>query len=119
MARVNEATNLWAIIEVLEMSGSALRGLSFSITGHLGLPRDQIVKVIESAGGTFNAQPDYGTRYLVTNKDFNANSTVLPKKSSKMLKAERFGTRLISEQEFCQLVIDRNESASVKSSTRT
>lgn len=112
MARQNDATNLWAIIEVLEMNGSALRGLSFSITGHLGLPRGQIVKIIESAGGTFNAQPDYGTRYIVTNKDWNANSTVTAKASSKLIKAQQRGIKIISENEFCQMVIDRNEKAS-------
>jgi NAD-dependent DNA ligase len=105
MAKKNDSTELWQVVEVMEVS-NALKGKSFSITGHLGLPRPAIVKIIETAGGTFEERPRYGTNYLITNKDWNKGSTVDPKKSSKFIEAERNRIKIISEEQFCQLVID-------------
>lgn len=110
MARKNEKTDLWTVVEVMEVS-NALKGKSFSITGHLGVPRDRVVKIIETAGGTFEERPRYGTNYLITNKDWNANSTVAANKSSKLIEAERNGIKIISEDQFCQMIIDSGETA--------
>lgn len=110
MARKNEKTDLWTVVEVMEVS-QALKGKRFSITGHLGVPRDRVVKIIETAGGQFEERPRYGTHYLITNKDWNANSTVAKGKSSKLLEAERNGIKIISEDQFCQMVIDGAETA--------
>jgi len=109
MARKNEKTDLWTVVEVMEVS-NALKGKRFSITGHLGLPRDRVVKIIETAGGQFEERPRYGTNYLITNKDWNANSTVAKGKSSKLIEAERNGIKIISEDQFCQMIIDNGES---------
>ncbi len=110
MARQNDQTDMWTVIEVMEVS-NALRGRTFSITGHMGRPRDVIVKIIETAGGRFEPRPRRGTNYLITNRDWNRGSTVEAKKSSKLIEAERNGIKIISEDEFCQMVIDNGETA--------
>jgi BRCT domain type II-containing protein len=109
MAKQNDSTALWQIVQVMEVS-NALKGKSFSITGHLGLKRPEIVQIIETAGGRFEERPRYGTNFLITNKDWNKNSTVDPKKSSKFIEAERNRIKIISEEQFCQLVIDGGET---------
>jgi NAD-dependent DNA ligase len=109
MARQNEKTDMWTVIEVMEVS-NALRGKSFSITGHLGRPRPVIVKIIETAGGRFEAEPRRGVTYLITNRDWNKGSTVEAKRSNKLIAAERLGIKIISEDEFCQLIIDAGET---------
>ena len=109
MARKNEHTDLWAVVEVMEVS-SAFKGKVFSITGHLGVPRDRVVKIIETAGGRFEERPRYGVHYLITNKDWNANSTIQATKSSKLIEAERNGIKILSEQQFCQMLIDGGET---------
>ena len=110
MARTNEKTDMWTVIEVMEVS-NALKGKTFSITGHLGRARDVIVKIIETAGGTFEPRPRRGTTYLITNKDWNRGSTVEATKSSKLIEAERNGIKIISEDQFCQMIIDHGETA--------
>jgi BRCT domain type II-containing protein len=109
MAKNNESTPLWQIVSVMEVT-NALKGKSFSITGHMGLPRAEIVKIIETAGGVFEERPRFGTYGLITNKQWNAGSTVDPKKSSKLIEAERNRIRIFSEAEFCQLIIDGGET---------
>lgn len=110
MAKNNEFTDLWAVVEVMEVT-NAFRGKSFSITGHLGRKRDDIVKIIEQAGGTFHKAPDWGTTYLITNRDWNAGSTTRPGASRKLLKAQRNGTKIITEEEFCNMLIAAGETA--------
>jgi NAD-dependent DNA ligase len=109
MARVNDKTDMWTVIEVMEVS-NALKGKTFSITGHLGRPRDVIVKIIETAGGKFEPRPRYGTNFLITNRDWNKGSTVSATKSSKLIEAEKNRIKIISEDEFCQLIIDGGET---------
>ena len=105
MARQNEKTDLWTVVAVMEVTGS-LKGKTFAITGHLAKPRKEIIEIIEQAGGRFEERPRYGTQFLITNQDWNPNSTVQPKKSSKLIEAERNGTKVISEDEFCKMIID-------------
>lgn len=105
MAKQNECSDMWKICEVMEVS-NALKGKVFSITGHLGLKRDEIVKIIEQAGGSFEERPRYGVNFLITNKDWNKGSTIDPKKSSKFIAAEQNRIKIISEEQFCQMVID-------------
>lgn len=104
MARVNSMTDMALVIETLEPAG-ALRGKRVSFTGHLGRPRKDLIKLVELAGGVFDEQPQYWTTYLVTNRDWNAGSTVRKNKSLKLIKAERNGTKIISEEEFYDLII--------------
>ena len=108
MAKVTEQTNTAVVLEMMEVQ-NALRGKRVSITGHLGRKRDDIVKIIEMAGGTFEKEPRWGTTYLVTNADFNAGSTVLPGKSKKLLKARELGVKIISEAEFYDLIMAYSE----------
>ena len=110
MARQNEKSDLWLVVEVMEVS-NALRGKTFSITGHLGVSRDRVIKIIETAGGQFEPRPRRGTTYLITNRDWNRGSTVEAKKSSKLIEAERNGIKIISEDQFCQMIIDNGETA--------
>lgn len=110
MAKINEHTDLWSVVEIMEVS-NAFRGMSFSITGHLGKKRDDIVKIIEQAGGTFHKAPAYGTTYLITNHDWNSSSTVVTGASRKLLKAQSNGVKIISEADFCNLLISAGETA--------
>jgi len=112
MAKINDHTDLWAVVQVMEVS-NAFRGKSFSITGHLGLPRPAIVKIIEQAGGRFEERPRYGTDFLITNREWNPGTTVDPKKSSKLIEAEKNHIKVISEAEFCQMLIDGDSEQAV------
>lgn len=110
MARVNDKTDLWTIISVMEITG-VLTGKSFSITGHLAKPRKEIIEVIQQGGGTFMERPQLGCNFLICNHDWNPNSTIKPKKSSKLLEAERNRVKVISEDEFCQLIIEADSKS--------
>jgi NAD-dependent DNA ligase len=109
MAKKNDLTDMWEVVEVMEVS-NALKGKVFSITGHLGRKRHEIVKIIETAGGRFEERPRYGVHYLITNRDWNKGSTVDPNKSSKFIEAERNRVKIISEEQFCQMIIDGGET---------
>lgn len=99
MARVNEFTAIADIILVMEDTKS-LNGRSFSITGHLGRKREDIVQIIEAAGGRFDKSPNWSTGYLITNLDWTAQES-----SSKLKKAKANGTRIISEKQFYDMLI--------------
>ena len=107
--RVNAMTDLALVIEVMEVT-DAFNGVRFSITGHLGRKRADIVKIIETAGGRFDKQPDYGTTYLITNKDWTA-ATVQRGASKKLLRAHDRGVKIISEAEFYDMVCNQGETA--------
>jgi NAD-dependent DNA ligase len=113
MAKVSELTPLAVVLEVMECGG-ALRGKSFSITGHLARKREDIVKIIEQAGGQFHEQPKGHTHFLITNRAWNANSTVTEKASSKLLKAQRNGTKIITEAAFYDMIVASDVAASLK-----
>jgi NAD-dependent DNA ligase len=110
MAQHTDCSELWECALVMEVS-KALQGKTFSVTGHVGIKRDDLVKIIETAGGHFEEQPRYGVNYLITNRAWNKGSTVEEKKSSKLIKAERLGIKIISESKFCKMVIDGGETA--------
>jgi NAD-dependent DNA ligase len=112
VAKQTDYTDLGHVALVMEPS-SSLRGRSFAITGHLGLKRDEIVKIIETAGGTFEPRPRYGTSFLICNFDWNKGSTVEAKKSSKLLEAERNDIKVISEADFYKMVVDGDDSTKV------
>ncbi len=110
MAKQNDCSDLWQVALVMEPS-QALKGKVFSITGHLGIKREDVVQIIKTAGGQFEERPRYGVHFLITNKEWNAGSTVQKNKSSKLIDAERMGVKILSEKQFCQMVIDGDESA--------
>lgn len=113
MARKNEKSDFWAVVEVLEPSG-VLRGKSVSVTGHLGVPRKDFIRIVETAGGIFNDTPVWGTTYLVTNMDWNAGTTVDPKKSLKLKKAEQNRIKVISEEDFCKILMEGDAAMRAK-----
>lgn len=104
MARNNDMTALNDVLEVMEPSPDALRGMTVCITGHLGKPRDQIVEMIRKAGGRFDKSVRWGVTHLVTNADWNAGS-VKGKVSSKYRKAQEYGVKIISEAELYALMM--------------
>jgi len=109
--RINENTDTAVVIEIME-PGNALKGKRFSITGHLGRKRDDVVKIIEECGGVFEKQPTYGTHYLITNADWNAGA-VKGGKSNKLRKAEANGTKIISEAKFYEMIMQSAEDSIV------
>jgi NAD-dependent DNA ligase len=109
MARINSMTNMATIIEIMEV-GNALKGKRFSITGHLGRPRKEIVAIIEQAGGYFDKSPVWGTNYLITNLDWNEGSTVTKGASRKLLAAHDKGIKIINEAKFYEMICASAES---------
>ena len=109
MARVNEMTDMAEVASVMLDSSTALKGKKICITGHLGKTRDEIVKLIESAGGVFHDGIKWDTTHLLTNADWNANSVHGQlggkKVSSKFEKARRQGIKIINERQFYDLLV--------------
>lgn len=96
--RKNEFTEMPDVIAVME-PGKKLQGLSFSITGHLGTPRHKIVQMIQELGGRFDERPIWGTKYLLTNKDWTTQGT-----SAKFQKAKDLGIKMMTEAQFYELI---------------
>lgn len=73
-----------------------LAGKSFAITGTLAsMSRDEAAAKIRALGGTFQNSVGKSTTYLVHGKKIGA---------SKRAKAEQFGTKLLSETQFLDLI---------------
>ena len=73
-----------------------LQGLSFVVTGSLSsMSREAAADVVRSKGGTFQSSVGKGTTYLVAGGSVG---------SSKLAKAEKFGTTVIDEQQFLKLI---------------
>lgn len=96
-------------MDIMEVT-NAFKGKRFSITGHLGRPRPEIVAIIERAGGIFDEKPKWGTNFLITNADWTAK-TVKPGKSLKFQEAQRNGVKIISEAEFYKMLVENGETA--------
>ncbi len=76
-----------------------LVGQSFVITGTLqSMSRDQAADQIRALGGTFQTSVGKDTTYLVAGGKVGA---------SKLAKAEKYGTKVINEQELLDLLKDR------------
>ena len=107
MARNNDNTKVLIVAEVMEagVDTQVLRGKSFSITGHLGLPRDKIVEMIQAAGGRYDKTPAWGTTYLITNLDWSGERN----SSKKLVAAHRNGIKILKEADFLKmLAVDGN-----------
>jgi NAD-dependent DNA ligase len=109
MARVNENTPMALVLEIMEVQ-NALKGKRFSITGHLGRPRKEIVEIIKQAGGFFDKSPVWGTNYLITNKDWNEGSTIAKGASRKLLAARDKGIKIITEAQFYAMICEQGET---------
>lgn len=75
---------------------SKIFGKNFAITGTLSVPRKILEEKIISLGGKLSSSVTSNTDYLLTNE---AESN-----SSKFINAKKFGTKIITETEFNQLV---------------
>lgn len=79
-----------------EHKGGKLEGASFAVTGKFdSLSRDEIAERIRASGGTFQTSVTKGTTYLVAGGKVG---------SSKLAKAEQFGTKVINEQELLDML---------------
>jgi DNA ligase (NAD+) len=82
-------------IKTLQKSNGILSGKSFCLTGKMSRPRKDIEKDIENLGGEIKSV-GIGLDYLVTS-DPNSGS-------SKLKKAEKLGTKCISEEELNEMI---------------
>ncbi len=74
---------------------STISGLSFAITGSLSQPRKNIEEKVIELGGTISTSVTSNTSYLITNETESD--------SSKFKNAKKFGTKIITEDEFNHL----------------
>ncbi|MFN4200673.1 NAD-dependent DNA ligase LigA [Fervidobacterium riparium] len=82
-----------------------LDGLTICVTGTLrNFSREEIKKYIESLGGHFTDNISKKTDYLVVGEN----------PGSKLQKAQKFGVKIINEEEFLKLVQERKERENVK-----
>jgi NAD-dependent DNA ligase len=96
--------DLSGVLEVRGPSGGLLKGLSFCITGATSRPRKSVQKSILDSGGIVKESVGSGLSYLVTNEDPSFNS-------SKMQKAKKYGTSVISESELDRMLVHGPNSA--------
>ena len=86
--------NVWP--QKVETVGGKLSGKSFVVTGSLeSMGREQAGERIRALGGTFQSSVGKDTDYLVVGANVGA---------SKLAKAEKLGTKQITEQEFLRLL---------------
>ena len=82
--------------EQMEKIEGTLSGKSFVLTGKLqSMSRDEAAEKIRSLGGAFQSSVGKGTTYLVYGENLG---------SSKRAKAEKYGTKLLTEDEFLKIV---------------
>lgn len=80
----------------VESVGGILSGKSFVITGSLeSMSRDIAADKVRALGGTFQSSVAKGTTYLVAGGKVGA---------SKLKKAESYGTKVINEQQFLEMI---------------
>ena len=89
---------------VLDIKGpctGALSGISVCITGTTSKPRKAVQKLILDSGGIVKDSVGSGLTYLVTNE---VDTT-----SNKMIKAKRYGIKIISELQLYEIIGLNNE----------
>lgn len=77
--------------------GGRLAGLTFVVTGTLGRPREEIIRLIEAAGGKVTGSVSKRTSYLVAGEDVG---------QTKMEAARKHGVKVIGERELEALLGD-------------
>lgn len=80
----------------LKTASGPLRGSSFCITGSTSVPRKALEKKITDHGGSVKSSVTNGLTYLITNDPDSG--------SSKMKNAKKYGTQIITEAQFMELV---------------
>jgi DNA ligase (NAD+) len=103
MARNNHHTGMAEVVSVMEPE-STLKGKTFCMTGHLGKPRAEIQNMIIAAGGQVSSSLTQYVTHLITNEDWTA-TTVGGSGSTKYQKAQRYGTKIISEAKFYEMIM--------------
>lgn len=84
------------IPQTVKEVGGKLNGLNFVVTGTLEtMGREEAAEKIRTLGGTFQSSVGKDTDYLVVGKNVGA---------SKLKKAEKLGTRQLTEQDFIALL---------------
>ncbi len=79
-----------------EPASNKLEGVKFVVTGSLsGMTRDEAADIVRSLGGVFQSSVAKDTTYLVAGGKVGA---------SKLKKAESYGTKVINEEEFRDLI---------------
>ena len=88
---------------VYKKAGGRLVGFNFVVTGTLeSMGRDIAADKIRSLGGTFQTTVAKDTTYLVAGANVGA---------SKLEKATKYGTTVLNEQDFLQLLKDKSSSS--------
>ncbi len=93
-----------------ERLGSALDGKSFVVSGRFSISRDELKHLIEAHGGRNVSAVSGSVDYLV------AGEKMGPEKRKK---AEKLGVRILSEEEFRQLLADEAPAAPATGEPRT
>ena len=79
-----------------DTSGGRLNGLSFVVTGTLdSMGRDAAAEKIRALGGEFHSSVVKNTKYLVAGRNTG---------KSKLEKAAKYGTEVIDEQKFLEIL---------------
>ena len=89
--------DLDAVLEIRKPVQGVLTGMSFCVTGATKKPRKSIHKDVMDSGGVVKESVGQGLTYLVTNEDPSFGS-------SKMKKAAKYGTKVISEDQLYALI---------------
>jgi len=76
--------------------GTKFAGKTFALTGTLSLPRDQVKKTIEAAGGRVSGSVSKKTDYVIAGTDAG----------SKLDKAKQLGVTVIGEKDLANLLED-------------
>lgn len=80
----------------IKVSGGPLVGKSFCITGSTKIPRKALEKKITDFGGSVKSSVTNGLSFLITNDQESG--------SSKMKNAQKYGTQIISEEKFLEML---------------
>lgn len=104
MARQNDMTGLAEVVTVMEPNAT-LKGKTFCMTGHLGKSRAEIQQMIIAAEGQVSSSLTRYVTHLITNEDWTA-TTVGSRGSSKYQKARDYGTRIVSEAKFYEMIME-------------
>lgn len=78
-----------------ERLGNALEGKTIMVSGLFSIPRERLKEMIEQDGGKVGSSVSKNTDYLVAGEKAGG---------SKLEKAERLGVKVISEEEFMQMI---------------
>jgi DNA ligase (NAD+) len=93
-----EIEALKRVVEIEEpVTGGCLSGLSFCLTGAMSRKRNEIAADIEAVGGEVKSSVGKGLNYLVQADPSS--------QSSKTKKAEKYGTKVISEEELMEMLV--------------